>query len=206
MSTNTSTKSNFGAKGWLMIFVAGLMFYFYAGMCTDGLNTIVSSFAQLHGVEEGAILSWTTPASWLGLVGAALSSWLITKRGNRIILLVSAVLGGITYMCYGVVHGLVGFTVITALANFFGMSYCWTCANALMASWFPTKKGLALGWATMGQNLCSATFVLLLTAFVAWAGVNGSFYLMGLLLIAAGIFAFLVMRDTPEELGCRPIR
>ena len=202
MSTNT--KSNFGAKGWLMIFVAGLMFYFYAGMCTDGLNTIVSSFAQLHGVEEGAILSWTTPASWLGLVGAALSSWLITKRGNRIILLVSAVLGGITYMCYGVVHGLVGFTVITALANFFGMSYCWTCANALMASWFPTKKGLALGWATMGQNLCSATFVLLLTAFVTWAGVNGSFYLMGLLLIVAGIFSFIVMRDTPEELGCAP--
>ena len=30
MSTNT--KSNFGAKGWLMIFVAGLMFCFYAGM------------------------------------------------------------------------------------------------------------------------------------------------------------------------------
>ena len=202
MSNNT--KSNFGAKGWLMIFVAGLMFYFYAGMCTDGLNTIVSSYAQLHGVEEGAILSWTTPASWLGLVGAALSSWLITKRGNRIILLVSAVLGGITYMCYGLVSGLTGFTVVTALANFFGMSYCWTCANALMASWFPTKKGLALGWATMGQNLCSATFVLLLTAFVTMAGVNGSFYLMGGLLIVAGIFSFLVMRDTPEELGCAP--
>ena len=202
MSTNT--KSNFGAKGWLMIFVAGLMFYFYAGMCTDGLNTIVSSFAELHGVEEGAILSWTTPASWLGLVGAALSSWLITKRGNRIILLVSAILGGLTYMSYGIVSSLVGFTVVTALANFFGMSYCWTCANALMASWFPTKKGLALGWATMGQNLCSATFVLLLTAFVAFAGVNGSFYLMGLLLIIAGIFSFIVMRDTPEELGCAP--
>ena len=31
-------ESNFGAKGWLMIFVAGLMFYFYAGMCTDGLE------------------------------------------------------------------------------------------------------------------------------------------------------------------------
>lgn len=200
----SSTKSNFGAKGWLMILVAGLMFYFYAGMCTDGLNTIVSNFANAHGVDEGAILSWTTPASWLGLVGAALSSWLVTKKGNRIIMLVSAVLGGITYMCYGVVTGLTGFTVVTALANFFGMSYCWTCANALMASWFPTKKGLALGWATMGQNLCSATFVLLLTAFVGWAGLNGSFYLMGGLLIVVGIFAFIVMRDTPEELGCAP--
>ena len=78
-------------------------------------------------------------------------------------MLITAVLGGISYMLYGVVTSLVGFTVVTALANFFGMGYCWTCANALMASWFPTKKGLALGWATMGQNLCSATFVILLS-------------------------------------------
>ena len=112
---STSTKSNFGSKGWLMIFVAGLMFYFYAGMCTDGLNTVVSSFAQLHGVDEGALLSWTTPASWLGLVGAALSSWLITRRGNRIIMFISALLGGVTYMCYGLVSSLAGFTVVTAL-------------------------------------------------------------------------------------------
>lgn len=205
MSEKTNTKSNFGSKGWLMILVAGLMFYFYAGMCTDGLNTIVTNFAELHGVDEAAILRWTTPASWFGLVGAALSSYLIAKiHSNRIVLLISSILGGITYMCYGVVTTLAGFTVITALAGFFGMSYCWTCANALMASWFPTKKGLALGWATMGQNLCSATFVLLLTAFVGWAGINGSFYIMGGLLIVAGIFSFLVMRDTPEELGCAP--
>lgn len=204
MQTQNSTKSNFGAKGWLMIFVAGLMFYFYAGMCTDGLNTIVTNFANAHGVDEAAILSLTTPASWLGLIGAALASWLVSKRGNRPIMLIAAILGGITYMMYGVVSTLAGFTITTALANFFGMGYCHTCANALMANWFPTKKGLALGWATMGQNLCSATFVLLLTAFVGIAGTNGSFYLMGALLIIAGIFSFIVMRDTPEELGCAP--
>lgn len=203
--TANSTKSNFGAKGWLMILVAGLMFYFYAGMCTDGLNTIVSSFANAHQVDEAALLSMTTPASWVGLLGSVVCSWAIAKfKSNRVAMLITAVLGGITYMCYGVVTTLVGFTVVTAMANFFGMGYCWTCANALMASWFPTKKGLALGWATMGQNLCSATFVLLLTAFVGWAGLNGSFYIMGALLIVAGIFSFIVMRDTPEEMGCAP--
>ena len=203
--TANSTKSNFGAKGWLMILVAGLMFYFYAGMCTDGLNTIVSSFANAHQVDEAALLSMTTPASWVGLLGSVACSWAIAKfKSNRVAMLITAVLGGITYMCYGVVTTLAGFTVVTAMANFFGMGYCWTCANALMASWFPTKKGLALGWATMGQNLCSATFVLLLTAFVGWAGLNGSFYIMGGLLIVAGIFSFIVMRDTPEEMGCAP--
>ena len=202
MSSNT--KSNFGAKGWLMILVAGLMFYFYAGMCTDGLNTIVTNFANAHGLQEADILSWTTPASWVGLIGSVVASWFISKKSNRLCTLITAVLGGISYMLYGVVDNLAGFTVITALANFFGMGYCWTCANALMASWFPTKKGLALGWATMGQNLCSATFVLLLTVFMNLTSLNGSFYIMGALLVIAGIFSFLVMRDTPEEMGCAP--
>lgn len=206
MESNVSTtKSNFGAKGWLMIFVAGLMFYFYSGMCTDGLNIIVTNFANAHGVNEAALLSWTTPASWVGLLGSVVCSWFIAKfKSNRRAMLITSVLGGITYMCYGVVTTLAGFTVVTAMANFFGMGYCWTCANALMASWFPTKKGLALGWATMGQNLCSATFVLLLTAFMGWTSLNGSFYIMGALLIVAGIFSFIVMRDTPEEMGCAP--
>lgn len=201
---STSTKSNFGAKGWLMIFVAGLMFYFYAGMCTDGLNTIVTNFANAHGLQEADILSWTTPASWTALIGSVVSSWFVTKKSNRLCMLVTAILGGLSYMLYGLVDNLVGFTIATALANFFGMGYCWTCANALMASWFPSKKGLALGWATMGQNLCSATFVVLLNLFMAWAGLNGSFYIMGLLLIIAGIFSYIVIRDTPEEMGYSP--
>lgn len=201
----TSTKSNFGAKGWLMILVAGLMFYFYAGMCTDGLNTLVSNFAELNQLDEAVLLSVTTPASWFALLGAALSSYLIAKlKTNRWVMFISAILGGLCYMGYGIVHSLAGFVVCTAFAGFFGMSYCWTCANALMASWFPTKKGLALGWATMGQNLCSATFVILLSAFAGFAGVSGSFYIMGGLLIIAGLFSFIVMRDTPEELGCAP--
>ncbi len=207
MSTSQkgSTQNNFGSKGWLMILVAALMFYFYAGMCTDGLNTIVSSFAEAHAVDEATLLSLTTPASWFGLAGSVLCSLFIAKfKSNRIATLIFAVLGGINYMLYGVVTTITGFTVVTAFSNFFGMGYCFTCANALMASWFPTRKGLALGWATMGQNLCSATFVLLLTIFIGWTNLSGSFYIMGALLVVAGIFSFIVMRDTPEELGCMP--
>ena len=34
--------------------------------------------------------------------------------------------------------------------------------NTLMNNWFPVKKGLALGWASMGMPICTATFVALL--------------------------------------------
>lgn len=204
MQANNNTKSNFGSKGWLMIFIAGLLFYFYSGMCTDGLNTIVTNFAEAHGVDEAAILATTTPASWAGLVGSAFWAWYVAKRSNREAALVTSVLGGISYMLYGAVSSIAGFAAVTAFVNFMGMGWCWTVANVLMANWFPVKKGLALGWATMGQNLASATFIILLTAFVGWVGFNGSFFIMGALLVITGIVAFVFMRDTPEELGCTP--
>ena len=120
-------------------------------------------------------LSWTTPASWIGLLGSVACSWFSAKvNSNRRAMLITAVLGGISYMPtawsprWWASRG-------HRSGHFFGMGYCWTCANALMASWFPTKKGLALGWATMGQNLCSATFVILLSLLMSWTSLNGSF-------------------------------
>lgn len=201
---NGNTKSNFGSKGWLMIVLAGFLFYFYSGMCTDGLNTIVTNFAQEHAVDEARLLALTTPASWSGLIGSVVWAWFVDRKTNRLAALVTAVLGGLSYMAYGIVTTVTGFTVVTALVNFMGMGWCWTVASVLMASWFPVRKGLALGWSTMGQNLASATFIPLLVLFIKKTNVNGSFFIMGALLIVVGVVSYIFMRDTPEEYGCAP--
>ena len=203
-ATQTSTKSNFGTKGWLMIVFAGLMFYFYAGFCSDGLNVIVGNFAGAHALDGAQLLALATPASWAGLIGSVLWAWFVDWKGTRVGALVTGVLGGISFLLYGVVSTTAGFFLVTAFVNFMGMGFCHTVANALMARWFPLKKGLALGWATMGQNLASATFIPLFLLFLHKASLSGSFFIMGGLLILFAIVGFLLIRDTPEEMGCAP--
>jgi MFS transporter, OFA family, oxalate/formate antiporter len=200
----SNTKSNFGSKGWLMIFFAGVMFFFYSGMCSDGLNVIVGNFAHAHNLEVPKLLALTTPASWAGLVGAILWSMFVDRKGTRTGLIVTGILGGIAFMLYGVVTTAVGFFVVTALTNFMGFGFCHTVANSLMAKWFPIKKGLALGWATMGQNLATACFIPLFMLFMGLAGLSGSFYIMGGILIIFSILGWFLVRDTPEETGCSP--
>ena len=156
-------------------------------------------------MDEAAILSLTTPASWLGLIGAALASWLVSKRGNRPIMLIAAILGGITYMMYGVVNTLAGFTIVTALANFFGMGYCHTlrqCADGQLVS---HEEGSGAGLGHYGPeslfgHLCAAADRLCGHCRYQWFLLSHGRSAHRRL----GIFSFIVMRDTRRSWAARP--
>lgn len=96
------------------------------------------------------------------------------------------------------------FFVVTALVNFMGFGYAHTVANALIANWFPIKKGLAMGWSTMGQNIATAIFVPLLMLFLRFTNLSGSFYIMGAILALAGVAGWFLVRNTPEEWDATP--
>ena len=204
MSAGRSTKNDFGSKGWLMIVISGLCYFFFAGMINDGLNVIVANFSAEHGVDYNACLASATPAAWFGVIGVAFWTVVVQKIGSRKVGAISLLLGAVSYALYGVVSTVTGFFVVTALVNFMAYGFCNTAAQVMIAHWFPTRKGLALGWATMGTNLSSAVFVPLLMVLVGMGGVNGSFFGVGVLVLITAVIYGLLVRDTPEEYGCTP--
>ena len=198
------TKSNFGAKGWLMIVLAGITYYFFSGTVNDGLNVIVGNYAGLHALDYNTILSLATPAAWFGLLGAVVWALIVNKIGSRLGGAIALLLGGVSFLLYGVVSTATGFFIVTALVNFMAYGYCNTAAQVMIAHWFPMKKGLALGWATMGQNLCSAIFITILLFLIARSGINGSFFAVGILMGVFAVVYYVFARNTPEEIGCLP--
>lgn len=197
--------NNFGKKGWGVIIYVGVLYYFMTGMTVDGLNVLVPGLSQLHGMDYNQVLALSTPAGIIALISCMFYGWLAAKKGAQFTAILCLVLGGLATIWYGHANTIVTYgislTLMVSLVNGFSN----IAGNVYMANWFPRKKGLAFGWATMGMNMASATIVILLNALaVRFGGMNMSVTVIGIVMILLAIFTKIFMKGTPEEAGCTP--
>ena len=197
------TNSKFGPWGWSMILYAFLLYYFWAGLSVDALNVYPEAFAALHGWDPNVLLGFATPAGIIGVLGGIVFGRLIMKTGARNLSAVTLIVTGLIYILFGRVSSptmfLVCLTLFTFMANAFGL----IVTSTLMNNWFPRKKGIALGWATMGAPLCTATFVAILSGLFGKFGVPTGCTIVGVVIVFGGA-SFLWVKNYPHDVGAYP--
>ncbi|MGE4528091.1 MAG: nitrate/nitrite transporter [Rhodospirillaceae bacterium] len=198
------TKSNFGARGWRIIIFSGLLFWINTGSTVDGLNVILSSISSSFNLDYNTLLAWATPASWISIPAAPIFAWMCEKKGPKFAIILALAIGALCYGLLGTWGTVTGFVVLFSGVCFCATGYAHIGGNALVADWFPRKKGLALGWSTMGQNFSTALFVPFMAWLLATFDIRHAFWgipaCMVVLICLIGLFA----RNTPEEMGCAP--
>ena len=201
---NSLTNNRFGKYGWLMILFALVCYYFWAATGTDGLNVYPAAFSEAHGWDYNLLLGFATPAGLIGLIGGVIFGSLVMKWKVRKVAFVCLVITGALYILFPFsVSPLMYLACLTGF-TFFGNGFGLVCTATLMANWFPRKKGIALGWATMGAPLCTATFVTLLSVLVATKGLKAAFVIVGAVIVVIGFLALVWVKNYPEEVGAYP--
>lgn len=200
---NTDAKSNFGAKGWNVILFVGAMLFFSTGTSVDGLNVTVNGLAALHGWDVATLLGFSTLSGLVSIAGMFVFGLICHKKGARFTAFVSLVLGGASYIWYGHVTSITQYAIALCLVSVFANVHAWIAGGAYLASWFPKKKGLALGWATMGNNLASAFIVIILTALSGFGGLPTAITIVGVAIIALAFWG-LTIHNNPEDMGATP--
>jgi MFS family permease len=76
--------------------------------------------------------------------------------------------------------------------------------DTTLNNWFPTKKGLALGWATMGSHLGTATILFLIGWGGKVMGFTGHFDIIVIGFVLLLLVLIFWYRDNPEDKGCFP--
>lgn len=198
------TDNRFGGWGWSMIIYCMLLYMFYAAMTTDLMNVIPSAFAGLHGWDSNVLLAYTTPASIVGLIGGFVFGRLIIKINARMTSGLTLIITGVLFAVFGMVSSVGMYVIILILICFFASGYGTAACPTYMANWFPRKKGIALGWATMGGPFSSAFVVSGFSVLLGKIGLQKACAAVGIAEAAIGIATFFWAKNEPADVGCLP--
>lgn len=197
-------KANFGFHGWILIIIGWLCFYMSASAVNDSLNVTIPLFQRLYGWSDGSISRIATYSGWAGAILTLPAAVVMRKKGAKYVLLWSEAVMCFCVLMLGFITNVfvyaLNFVLITLAGNCIGqLSF-----GALASHWFPKKKGIVMGWATVGCNLGSCTVVWLLSASFHLPSVHLYFVPYSLIPLAAFILTAIFIKDFPEEAGCYP--
>ena len=200
-----NTKSNFGKWGWAMIIYCAISYYMAAVLSTDTLNWYPSAFASLRGWGEGFVNLCNAMAGlggWIGVAAAIIFSIMAAKKGSRFMAVFGNVICGILCIIFATTKNMGVFLVIVVCLTFVsGNIQLNVVPNNIMNIWFPHKKGLALGWASMGLPICTATIILILNAI---GNPQTAYIIIGIACFVVAVLSIFWAKDTPEEVGATP--
>ena len=204
MAKEKQSMNNFGI-GWGTILYCLLMFFLYVGMINDGTNVLAPAAAANCGVEPGTIITMNGYAGMIAVIGFIIAGQINKKIGPRLTSAICMIISGVTYIGCGNATSVMFYTVCMTLCATGMMSAGYVAGGTLVANWFPKKKGIVMGYTTMGHNFASAFYVAIMTGLIATMGsMNKASWLPGVAAIILGIVGFIFMRNTPQERGINP--
>lgn len=203
-SKRTPHVNSLGKYGWLITFCSFLLYLVASGVCTDYLNVSVESIAARTGWNTAVMMSFSTIAGWITLATSFIGGSFVKKVGARKVMAVSLILFAICIFFYGSVNQLWLFAVLIILIASLDTIQNGMAMQSVIASWFPRKKGIVMGWATMGMSVS----VIAGLPFFNWLngklGIENAYHIIGVFVLMVSVLCIVVVRNTPEERGVAP--
>lgn len=148
--------ANFGVKGWIILIITFLCIFLDSSLINDSLNVVVDVFAGVHQWNSNLLLSFSTITAWIAVAGAVMWGVLSSKISIRWAWVISLVITGIACLFWGNASSPAMYFVCLAVSSVGGMGFCYICSMNVVSNWFPRKKGMAMGWVTIGFPLSAA--------------------------------------------------
>lgn len=187
-----------------MIFISFCLYLLTAACTSDGENVILPKLAAANGWDYTKVLSLATAAGALSVIGNLLLGKICEKKGPKF----SIILGLLTSACFVFLYGSATNLTVYAIGLFgaicCGQSISFFGASALIANWFPRKKGLAMGIVTIGPPVATIAMVSVMNSLLGSLGLKKGVVVISAVLLLVALFCLFAVHDTPEECGETP--
>lgn len=191
-------------RGYSMVLHSFLMYWIYGTLIGGGLSVIVTQYCGMTGLNSNLVTSVNTVGGFLSVVMTFLiGRWVITK-GVRGITAFSCVGTALGLCILGNGKGLGIYILWSVVSQGLYNGYSFTATNALIANWFPRKKGWVMGITTAGMMAASFTSVLFITVYSPKIGFTNVCYILAAVIAALGLISLKWIVETPEQCGLLP--
>lgn len=205
-TTAAKTQKGFGTKGWGIMILTFFSILLMSNICYDSLNVTIPAYAGM-GWNAGILYMFSTVAAWISVIGAGVWGALCGKKTCRLAWTASLLVSAVGCVIWNFAPGAGSVPVYfigLALANIGGMGFAYIASLEVISNWFPRKKGLAMGWVTIGFPLSAVIASPLCGALVGILGLNGIYLMYAALCVILAVFVYIFVRDYPEEKGAYP--
>jgi MFS family permease len=191
--------------GWWIVLATNLI-------CLVGYGTWLYSFGVFFkpmAAEFGWTRAMTAGAYSLRSIEGGIASpvvgWAVDKYGSRGVIVVGAIISGLSFVLMPLVDSLLGFYLIYGILLSTGMSaMLYLPAWTVLAKWFKRLRSRAMSLLAVGAGLgglvCAPASAYLITHF----GWRTAFVVLGVTIWVVAIPLALVVRNSPEEMGLGP--
>ncbi len=198
----TKTKNGFG-KGWTLIIYAFLA-YFTATAVGSAMNVASGTLSELRGWNAAVLTSLISLGAIANIVAGFLLGKLSTKYSAKKLSLVCFVIYVIVMLGLGATGNFMVFAICLILANGIASGVGYQLSPVLIAKWFPKRKAIVMGIATMGIPLCSGVATMMYQAGYKSMGSVGGFLPFIVIAIIAMIILLVFISDDPADKGYVP--
>lgn len=186
-----------------IIFVCFFMQYFYSCLPGDNLNVLQTYLPELRGWTTLQITTPVTVGALLAVPGTLLFGTVIVKKGPNFVIIPSILLMAVCQAAIAVSDHLVVYSVAMCLIRLL-IQIISLGMTTLIANWFVSWRGRALGIITIGSQFNTATSVALLTKGCDNLGFRTSYLLLSGVIAVLAILTMMIARDKPSAFGLNP--
>jgi MFS family permease len=190
---------------WTIAFIGLLILMVTNGLTATAISVFDESLIREFGWSRGDLkfrdfLNFAVVALF-----APLGGLLLDRFGARRLLMVGCVVLACAYYAYSRLQGLTQMYAIHIAFAATLLTAGTMVVIVLVSSWFVGKRGLAIGIALLGTSAGSFVLPPLNAELIARIGWRETFALEALFPLVILVIVALIVRDSPAELGLRPV-
>ena len=161
-------------------------------------------FSQIRGWDVNILNIVSGIACILKGIGILIFAGAVRRFGPKKLAGVTLLISAALLVVFGFTTSLPIFLIVILLLGLLGGAYEKNGCMQLTANWWPTKKGIVLGFTTMGIILMNILYVPQMPNLLGSLGLGGGMCVIAAIVAIVGIWSLVGIKDTPEQAGEYP--